>query len=450
MMPTNKQIFLKQARKKANDQAHFNTVNHNLKQYHKAVEKGRDKYQQLEKAKELLSQYRQQAIRNSANLLIEFEQQALKNGSSVHWAKTKEKAQEIILDICLKERIKKIVKSKSMTTEEIELNPALESKGITAIETDLGEFIVQLAEQKPYHILTPAMHLSHKDIAKLFHKHFQTPLKATPEELTRFARQQLRHDFLNADAAITGANFLLADIGGMALIENEGNGIFGMFKAKTHIVVAGIDKIIAKASQLADFWPILAQHGTGQALTAYNSIIKKAINNNIHFVLIDNGRSKLLAQTPQNQALKCIRCGACLNACPVYRHIGGHTYNSTYSGPIGSVLTPFYQGVKEFGHLSFASTLCGKCNDVCPVNIKLNKLLLNNRKQFIEKKQNKAIEKTAMTLFQYVMMKSKRLKIVNHLLANKFINHLVRRSAGKNRLLPPVKIFKSPDTLNKQ
>lgn len=293
-----------------------------------------------------------------------------------------------------------------MTTEEIDLNEKAAEVGCESVETDLGEFIVQLAGEKPYHIVTPAMHKSRHDIAKLFHEKLNTPLESTPTEMTNHVRSILREKYLKADIGVTGANFLIADIGGIALTENEGNGVMSTSFPKIHIAVAGIEKLIPAMKDLGLFWPLLAAHGTGQQITNYNTIFTGTRNNEIdgpekmYVILLDNGRTELFNDEDCKESLSCIRCGACLNACPVYKTIGGYTYDTTYSGPIGSVITPFYRGFKEYGHLSFASSLCGACGEVCPEKIPLPQLLLYNRKKSVEKGLRPKLEKAAMKGYQ--------------------------------------------------
>ena len=338
--------------------------------------------------------------------LIQFEDNFNANGGKIIWAQDKKEALKEILEIVKENQIKKVVKTKSMTTEEIDLNDTLEKKKVESIETDLGEYIVQLAGEKPYHIVTPAMHKSKEDIAFLFNEKFNTDINLSPEELTDFVRKLLREKFIEADLGISGANFLIANIGGISLTENEGNGMMTMAFPKIHIVIAGIEKMIPKLSDLDLFLPLLATHGTGQNISVYNSIVtgpRKTDENDgpekMYLVLLDNKRTDLLAQDRQRQALSCIRCGACLNICPVYKTIGGHAYKTTYSGPIGAVINPFMIDFKEYKHQSFASTLCGKCTEVCPVNIPLHELLLVNRNDTVKKKYYSGKEKFIINFF---------------------------------------------------
>ncbi|HQU55920.1 MAG TPA: LUD domain-containing protein, partial [Chitinophagaceae bacterium] len=324
-------------------------------------------------------------------------------------------------------------KSKSMVTEEIKLNEFLAHKGIESVETDLGEYIQQLDGEPPYHIVTPAMHKSKEDVAKLFARKLHTDPKATPEELTLIAREILREKYVNAEIGITGANFMIADIGGIAITENEGNARLSCAFPKTHIVVVGIEKIIPSVTDLKIFWPLLSTFGTGQKLTVYNSIItgpRQPYENdgpeNMIVILLDNGRTNLLANEKLRESMYCIRCGACLNACPVYKNIGGHSYGTTYSGPIGAVITPHLKNMKEWKHLSYASSLCGNCTEVCAVKINLHELLLENRHESIDEGLGKFPEKMAWKMWKQAMLRRKWMNMANGNMKNKVVNSLIK------------------------
>jgi L-lactate dehydrogenase complex protein LldF len=404
--------FSKDATNIAFDLRHRQTIKFNISKYDLAVGKGRERYQNLALAKERAAYIKRVMLQNWDGYLCQFEENATKRGIQVLWAKDAAEATVYIKQILIENDARLLVKSKSMTTEEIELNETAESVGCEPVETDLGEFIVQVAGEKPYHIVTPAMHKSKGDIAKLFNEKFNTPIDSTPEEMTNYVRGVLREKYTKAEIGVTGANFLIADIGGVAVTENEGNALMSTSFPKVHIAIAGIEKIIPSMKDLGLFWPLLASHGTGQQITNYNSIFtgprcKNEVDGpeKMYVILLDNGRTELYADQDCNEALACIRCGACLNACPVYKTVGGYTYDTTYSGPIGSVITPFFKGFKEFGHLSFASTLCGACADVCPVKIPLPSLLLQNRKKSVEKNLRSLWEKSAMKGFQFISSK---------------------------------------------
>lgn len=395
--------FLKESENVAFNYKHRATIRFNISKYDAAVEKGKRRYKNLELAKEKAAILKRNILKNLPFYLEKFEKNALANGCEVKWAADANEAVNIIAQIVKEADAKFVVKSKSMTSEEVDLNSHLQKIGVQSIETDLGEFIVQVAGEKPYHIVTPAMHKSKKDIAALFHKKFDISEDSTPEQMTAFVRQRLREAFKNATVGITGANFLLAEEGGIALTENEGNGMLSFSLPKIHIVLAGIEKILPSYKDLDLMWPLLAVHGTGQKVTVYNSVIFGPAKNEekdgperMIIILLDNGRSHLYNTSEQSEALSCIRCGACLNACPIYKNVGGYTYNSVYSGPIGSVITPHLKGLKEYQHLSFASSLCGKCGEVCPVKIPLPQLLLENRRLAVEKGYRPFIEPIIM------------------------------------------------------
>jgi L-lactate dehydrogenase complex protein LldF len=411
---TNSNKFTHDADAIAFDEKHRNTIKFNISRYDAAVSRGMARYNNVEAAKTRAASIKRDALQNLGKYLLEFEEKITARGVEVLWANDTAEATLFIEQILKENNAKLLVKSKSMTTEEIEMNHTAEKMGCESVETDLGEFIVQVAGEKPYHIVTPAMHKSKGDIAKLFNEKFGTPIDSTPQEMTEYVRQVLRKKYTRAEVGVTGANFLIADIGGISVTENEGNGIMSTAFPKIHIVIAGIEKIIPKMTQLGLFYPLLAAHGTGQQITAYNTIFTGPRQTNevdgpekMVVILLDNGRTTVYEDDEGYEALACIRCGACLNGCPVYKTIGGYTYDTTYSGPIGSVLTPFLRGFKDFSHLSFASTLCGKCVEVCPVKIPLTDILLANRRKTVEQNLRPTAEKILMKGFR--LMASKRI-----------------------------------------
>ncbi len=437
--------FHKESGIKAFDKEHRKKINFNISKYDAAVINGKSQYKDLEKAKNRAGFIKYKVINDLDKYLIQFEDNFTANGGKVIWAQDKKEALKEIFEIVKKNNIKQVVKSKSMTTEEIDLNEAFEKKKLKALETDLGEYIVQLAGEKPYHIVTPAMHKSKEDVAKLFNKKFDTDIEATAEELTIFVRNLLKEKFVEADLGISGANFLISEAGAIALTENEGNGMMTMSFPKIHIVIAGIEKLIPRLTDLDLFWPLLATHGTGQKLYVYNSIVsgpkkpdEKDGPEKMYVILLDNKRTNLLAQERQRRALSCIRCGACLNACPVYKNIGGHTYKTIYSGPIGAVINPFMLDFKEYKHQSFASTLCGRCTEVCPVNIPLHELLLVNRNDAIKKKYYSSKDKISTDLWKKSMISRKKMDMLGAKGKNLMIKQMFKKSWGPHRELPKV------------
>jgi L-lactate dehydrogenase complex protein LldF len=320
-MSVKEEEFLVDSKIKAFDRRHRQIINYNIGKYDASVERGLSRLINLDNAKKKGHAIKWKVMENLDKFLPEFEANFQRRGGKVIWANDVEEATREILNILQKANVKTVVKSKSMVTEEIHLNEFLEQNQIESLETDLGEYIVQLLGQKPYHIVTPAMHLSKQDIAKLFNERFDTPIDATPEQLTQKARELLREKYVQADAGITGANFLIADTGSIAISENEGNARLCTTFPKIHIAIVGIEKIIPSMADLDLFWPMLSTHGTGQNLTVYNTILngpRKANETDgpeeMYVILLDNGRTNLLAQKDQRQALYCIRCGACLNA----------------------------------------------------------------------------------------------------------------------------------------
>ncbi len=426
-MPEQKDLFIQKSEEIAFDLKHRATIRFNISKYDAAVERGRNRYSNPDLAKSRASYIKSKAINHLYDYLLEFETRITANGAKVIWAENTAEAVDAIKKILIENNSKTVVKSKSMTTEEIELNHHLEEIGIESLETDLGEYIVQLAGEKPYHIVTPCMHKSRQDIAELFTEKFNTPEGSEPEYLTEYVRKKLREKFTVADVGITGANFLVADAGGIALTENEGNALMSVSFPKIHIVIAGIEKVIPRMQDLGLMWPILAAHGTGQQITVYNSLItgpKKPGETDgpekMFVILLDNKRSELFNNNEQYEVLKCIRCGACLNACPIYKNVGGYTYDSTYSGPIGSVITPFFKGLKEYNHLSSACSVCGKCTEVCPVKIPLHHMLLVNRRDAVREGAGGFIWNTGMKGFEFTFSKRGRLDFVGGKTKNTF------------------------------
>ena len=437
--------FLIASENKAFDKEHRRIINFNIGKYDAAVNRGLSKLINLDNAKKKGHVIKWRVMENLDKYLPEFESNFQRRGGKVIWANDAEEANREILNIIQKAGAKTVVKSKSMVTEEIQLNEFLEANHIESLETDLGEYIVQLLGQRPYHIVTPAMHLSKEDIAKLFNEKFGTPIDATPEQLTAKARELLRDKYVQADVGITGANFLLADTGSIAITENEGNARLSISFPKIHIAVVGIEKIIPSIADLDLFWPMLSTHGTGQNLTVYNTILSgpRQANENdgpdeMYVVLLDNGRTNLLAQKDQRQGLYCIRCGACLNACPVYKNIGGHTYETTYSGPIGSIITPHLQGMEEFKHLSYASSLCGKCTEVCPVKIDIHKMLLLNRRDAVKHQVVTKKEEWAWAIWKKGMLSRKMMDFFKGKTKNFFLRTLFKKTWGHLREMPVV------------
>ena len=399
--------FIARSTVKAEDLDHRNKINFNIGRYNAAVPNGKQQFAELNLARERAKNTKWRALETLDKQLEEFEANFTRRGGRVIWAENTKQALAEILTICKDKHCRTIVKSKSMVTEELKLNHFLEEHNIESVETDLGEYIQQLDGEPPYHIVTPAMHKSKEDVAKLFYEKLGTKPNLTPEQLTLVARDKLRKKYVQAEIGITGANFIISDIGGIAVTENEGNARLSAAFPKTHIVIAGLEKVIPSLTDLGLFWPLLATYGTGQRVTVYNTIITGPRQpgepdgpEDMILILLDNGRTNILANAKARESLYCIRCGACLNACPVYKNIGGHSYGTTYSGPIGSVITPHLKDMGEWKHLSYASSLCGNCTEVCAVKINLHELLLDNRDEAVKDGYATLSEKFAWKLWR--------------------------------------------------
>lgn len=424
--------FIAKSTIKAADLDHRNKVNFNINRYDSTVPFGKQQFNDVHLARERAKNIKWRAIESLDQYLEAFEANFTARGGKVIWAETAEEALAQILEICKEKNCKSIVKSKSMVTEEIHLNKFLEKHHIESVETDLGEYIQQLAGEAPYHIVTPAMHKSKEDIAKLFYEKLNTKPNLNPEQLTLVAREKLREKYVRAEIGITGANFIIADTGSIAVTENEGNARLSSAFPETHIAIVGIEKIIPSFTDLGLFWPLLATYGTGQMITSYNSVISGPRQpgetdgpKEMYVILLDNGRTKILASEVQRESLYCIRCGACLNACPVYKNIGGHSYGTTYSGPIGSVITPQMSSMKEWKHLSYASSLCGNCTEVCAVKINLHELLLDNRSEAVEQGAVSWQEKIAWKVWKKASLNRKMMNKGSQGIKNWVVNKMV-------------------------
>jgi len=409
--------FLRSAAEKSADLTHRQIIRKGIDQYNTSAERGRSRFADWEAARQRCHEIKWEAENNLDRYLLEFEQKVKDRGGHVFWAENSEQARQYIADLATQRGVTKIVKSKSMVTEEIHLTPALEKLGIKVVETDLGEYIVQLREETPYHIVTPAMHLTRTQIRELFKDKLGDVDTDDPPQLVAAARRSLRREFFSAEMGISGANFLVADAGMIALTTNEGNARLCTSLPSIHVVLAGIEKIIPRLSDLATLWPVLATTGTGQPITCYSTLAggprwKGEVDGpeEFHVILLDNGRTEILADKNEREILHCLRCGACINACPVFRTVGGHTYGTTYMGPIGSVLTPHLRGLNEFQHLSYASSLCGACADVCPVKIDLPRHLLHNRRDAAHQGSRPFVERIGFHIWRWGMQSPARFR----------------------------------------
>ena len=335
--------------------------------------------------------------------LLRAEARLVENGARVHWAGSAADAHRVLDDLVRRHGVRSVVKAKSMLSEELGVNAHLEDRGVRVHETDLGEYIIQLLGEPPSHIVGPAIHRSLEDCRRLFHRELGTPPDASPEALAAAARRVLRERFLSAEMGISGGNFLVAETGTLALIENEGNIRLTTSLPRIHVALVGIEKILPRFTDLAGFLQLTARAATGWPVGTYVSLLHGPRRpgepdgpEEVHVILVDNGRTRLLAEERAREALRCVRCGACLNACPVYRQTGGHPYGWVYSGPIGAVLAPAFLGLEEAMPLPWASSLCGACDEVCPVRIPLSELLLHWRERAVEAGLAPAAERAAV------------------------------------------------------
>jgi len=357
-----------------------------------------------ESLREAASQIKNNVLSNLQDYLVEFEENAKKNGVTVHWAADAAEHNQIVHKILKDQGVNRLIKSKSMLTEECHLNEYLKNNGVEVIDTDLGERIVQLAEEPPSHIVLPCIHKKKEEIGDLFHEHLGTPAgMSDPVFLTAAARKHLRETFVTRKAAITGVNFAVAETGEFVVCTNEGNADMGAHLADVHIACMGIEKIIPKRNNLGVFLRLLTRSATGQPITTYSSHFRKPRpGQQMHLILVDNGRTTQLSRPDFRNSLKCIRCAACMNTCPVYRRSGGHSYHTAIAGPIGSILAPNLD-MKEYADLPFASTLCGSCSNVCPVKINIHEQLYKWRQVIVKEGYAPAKKAIAMKVMEFTL-----------------------------------------------
>ena len=383
-------------------------------------------------------------VSHLAELLEEFERNANKLGVKVHWAKNAAEHNEIVLGILQQHNVKKVAKSKSMLTEECHLNPFLNRHGIDVVDTDLGEWIVQLRNEPPSHIVLPAIHIKREEVGELFHEKIGTEKGASdPTYLARAARDELRKTFMSADAGITGVNFAVAETGGFVVCTNEGNADLGASLPKLHIACMGIEKLIPQAKHLGVFLRLLARSATGQPITTYSSHFHGPMpGGELHVVLLDNGRSDILGSDDFRRSLNCIRCGACMNTCPVYRRSGGYSYHTTVPGPIGSILAPA-RDAKTYYSLPHACSLCGSCTDVCPVKIDIHHQLLTWRREIAAEGHLPWTKRMGMQLGSFVFRRPRLYRMLGSLgrfalrWSPRFAVYNPLNPWGKQRDLPP-------------
>ena len=385
--------FKESATQYCHDLDHRQRIKNALTGYEAKRDENKSRYLSWEDARQVAAEIKYEVINHLDKYLEQFVKNLEARGVKVHWACDANEARDIITGIARDNGVHHIIKSKSMTTEEIHLNDHLEKNGFDVFESDLGEFILQLRNEPPYHLVFPSMHLTRFQISDTFVEKLGSERVTEPEDLTMIARRIMRQKFCDADMGISGVNFGVAETGMISITENEGNARLTTSLPRIHVALMGIEKMVRRMDDLAIFLPMLATAGAGQALTCYNTLYGAAKlpgevdgPEQFHVVLLDNGRTGVLADAEQRDSLHCIRCGACLNVCPIFRNVGGHSYGTVYGGPIGSVITPHLRGLQDWKHLSSASSLCGACTQACPVKIDLAHHLLQNRRNAVTEK----------------------------------------------------------------
>lgn len=432
--------FLRLAEKTAFHAAQREKIESALGNYRTQHQKGIAQFAQHELARERASFARWKAIESLDKFLLDFENAFTKRGGKVIWAPDATSALQDIEHILSQHQAGELVISKSSTAQEIGLQKHFLQKQIKVHETDLGEYIVQLAGEAPFHPVNPAMHKSAEEISALFN--LPNSHQVSAQQLTEKGCEAIGHGLRGASVSITGANFLVAETGAVVITENEGNARWGTSAPAVHIVLAGIEKVVPGMGDLEVLLPLLATYGTGQQLTAYNTLLmgprfqdETDGPKEMYVILLDNGRTNVLEKQEQRAALKCIRCGACSNVCPVFKTIGGHGYEHTNVGPIGSVINPIQVDTKSYKHLSHASTLCGACTDVCPVNIPLHQLLIANRKDFVDEGHGKTSEKLMWLAWKKAMLDRKKMNRGAGM-KNFLIKSLFKNNWGERRAFP--------------
>jgi L-lactate dehydrogenase complex protein LldF len=444
--------FNQSAERYTADLTHRSWIQKALSGYYIKRDEFRGRYQSWPEARNTASEIKWEAVNHLDRYLEEFASKLEARGAKVFWAPGAQEARDYIVAVARENKVRSIIKSKSMTAEELHLNHALEHAGFEVVESDLGEYIVQLRQEPPYHLVFPAMHLTRKQISDLFHDKLGSEPTNNPEDLTMIARSVMRKKYCEAEMGISGANFAIAETGMISITENEGNARLTTSLPRVHVAIVGIEKVLPKLTDLAIFLPMLATAGAGQPITCYNTMLGGPRQpgepdgpEEFHVVLLDNRRTELLADAEQRDALHCIRCGACLNVCPIFKNVGGHSYGTTYQGPIGSVITPHLRGLHDWKHLSSASSLCGACTEICPVKINLHHHLLHNRRNAVRDEGSffEKIFQNAMTymmihpfLYKTAAQLGRWMQPLQHLIAGTIFDPL--RPWTKTRSFPPM------------
>ncbi len=444
MSQSNKQFAL-QSKLACENVENRNILKKNIINYNVRIDKAKEQFSDYKLARKKLYYLKYKTIENLENHINEFEKQFSTRGGKVIYAPNKIDALNFINEIIKNNNAKKIIKSKSTICEELELEHFLNNQDVKVIESNLGRFIAQIAKEDSSHIVSPIIHKSKEQICKLLNEEYKTLFdNNTPsEQIIEFIRNIIRNELKDVKVGITGCNFLIADVGAIAISENEANVMLTAGMPPIHIVVASVEKIIYQFNNLELFQSMLSTNSTGQKLSSYNHIIfgpyknqDSKITPKIYVILVDNNRSQLLSNTQLRESCYCIKCGACHNSCPIYKIIGGNTYDTIYNGPIGSVISPFIFGEEKYMHLPYTSTLCGKCNEVCPANIDITGLLIENRKKIVDSKINSTTERFVFNKMHYLLMKRKRIENLNSRIKNISVKLLLKQNWGLHRELP--------------
>jgi L-lactate dehydrogenase complex protein LldF len=435
--------FYKDIEKEAAQKEQYVRIDNFMTGYVIQHEEAKKQYANLKLARERAAYYKWKSLENLDKYLIEFEAAILRKGGKVFWAADEKEACQEIENILTRLQPQYILKSKSSLTEELGITDFVRAKGFRIMESDTGEYIVDEAGEKPWHVVTPAMHKSKAEIAELLNTKIGVSIDADAEHIVRDIRAHYREPFFKTDVAITGANFLIADQGLISITENEGNVRMAMAFAKTHIVFAGIDKIIPTINELDTFLPLLSTYATGQTLSTYNTVTGPKQPGDVDgpsefiIILVDNGRSNLLAQPDQRQTLSCIKCGACSNVCPVFKTIGGHAYGVAQNGPVGTITAPFMQGMDEYKHLSYASPLCGKCTESCPVNIDLHNHIGRTRRDSVSGGHSKKTEGIMWYTWKKIVLNRKNMNKSTSI-KNFMLKSFFKTEWGERRQFPVI------------
>ncbi len=438
-------LFLKEMEKLAWDQEMHSRINTSLNNWQSAFESGKERINHLSQVRQKAFSIKYKVLNQLDKYLVEFETNFQRNGGKVIWARNAEDAINEIITILTKEKLTKVIKSRSLVSEEIDLIQHLTKRKIEVLSTDTGEFITKIAGEKPFHPVAAALHKSRQEIVELISSQFDLHSVSSLDESVRFVVDHMKEFFAAAQVSISGANFLIADSGSIAITENEGNILLGTALPKIQIILAGIEKIIPNMEDLDLFWPLLSTFASGQTMATYNTILSGPAlveheETQMIVILLDNGRTDLLSKMNQRMSLACINCGACHNVSPVFRLIGGPAYNATYTGPIGAIKMPHLNGMKEYQHLSFASSLNGASTQICPMAIPIHEMLLFNRKEAVTKKLIPASDRKLIKRSTHMFKKRSRMNIDKTKIKKRLFNYFISKNWGNKRELPKIAI----------